>query len=377
MPSNNSKMLFSKTTTNHAKNMKRYSLLFFALTVSLLGYAQTTVLPFTPGITPEGITYYLPKTELSVTITATRTTQIPGDLNAYAKHYLKLNNVTQEKETEWKIDKVEVIPFGTPDTSKVYSIPLKKSTIAPLVSLTKSGLILSVNKKTDEEANPQAPNIDKTEKSNLNPRDYMSQEILQAGNTTKMAELTANEIYDIRESRSELSKGQADNLPKDGEQLKIMLNQLNTQETALLQLFKGTTETETKTFTLTYYTSQNQKKAILCRFSDQKGIVGKDNLVGEPVYIDITDMKTIPAEQTDGKKKKTEEQSVRYNIPSDVNVKIYTREDKLVDITTPMAQFGKVEILSSELFNKRTDTQVLFQQTTGGIKEVTNTAETK
>lgn len=200
----------------------------------------------------------------------------------------------------------------------------------------------------------------------------MSEEILVAGSKSKMAELTAAEIYDIRESRSALSKGQADNMPKDGEQLKLMINQLNTQEEALMQLFKGTTERETKTYTLTFLPKKNGKKQILCRFSEQTGLVGKDDLSGEPVYIDIDDKKTVPPTQENPKAKKVDLQAVKYTVPSQVAVKIYTRENEFISLTTPMGQFGKTEILSSELFNKRTTTHVTFYSTTGGLKKITD-----
>ena len=43
-----------------------------------------------------------------------------------------------------------------------------------------------------------------------------------ASSTAKMAELVAKEIYNIRESKNALLRGQADNTPSDGAQLKIM-----------------------------------------------------------------------------------------------------------------------------------------------------------
>ena len=61
----------------------------------------------------------------------------------------------------------------------------------------------------------------------MNPRRYLTEEILAAGSTAKMAELTAREIYDLRENRSLLIKGQADFMPQDGQQLKLMLQQHN------------------------------------------------------------------------------------------------------------------------------------------------------
>lgn len=339
--------------------------------------AQTSVLPYTPGVTAEGVVYYLPQTELSITITATCTTKTPGELNAYAGRYLKINDAIKEKQTSWVIDDIKVTPFGAPDTTKVYSIPLKKGTIAPLVSLTRSGLILSINTNAEEKPLPQDPGTNKTTTNALNSKNYLSQEILYAGSASKMAELTANEIYDLRESRTELSKGEADNMPKDGEQLKLMIQQLNLQEEALLQLFTGTEEKTTKSFTITYKPAKSVKKEILFRFSDQLGVVDKDNLAGEPVYIDVTDQHSVPSEQPNPKKKKTDEQAVRYNVASDAAVKIYSRATKYCDFVSPVAQFGKVEILSNELFNKRTSTQVLFNQETGTLKQVTEEGEAR
>ena len=70
-----------------------------------------------------------------------------------------------------------------------------------------------------------------------NPRDFLTEEILMASSTAKMAELVAKEIYNIRESKNALLRGQADNMPSDGAQLKIMLDNLNLQEEAMTEMF--------------------------------------------------------------------------------------------------------------------------------------------
>ena len=44
-----------------------------------------------------------------------------------------------------------------------------------------------------------------TQKKKINPRDFLTEEILMAGSTAKMAELVAKEIYNIRESKNALS----------------------------------------------------------------------------------------------------------------------------------------------------------------------------
>lgn len=352
-------------------NIKSLLVVSFLL-VHSLAWAQTVVLPYQPGVTTEGVTYYLPKTRLNILVQASCTTQHPGELHSYASRFLRLTDVTNKKQIKWNIDKITVIPQGIPDTTKVFSIPLKKATIAPLVSLSSDGLILSINTAAEEEHMPDMSPQESHKSNQLNSKDYLSQEILYAGSVAKMAELTANEIYELRESRTALSKGESDNLPKDGEQLKLMIQQLSLQEEALLQLFKGYQEDMNKTFHLSFLPEKNIKKDILFRFSDQSGVVSVNDLSGEPIYIDITDCKTLPSEVFDGKKKKTEEQAVRYNITSEVSVKIYSRNKVYCELTTPLPQFGRTEVLSNELFNKRQSTQVLFNQQTGTLKKITD-----
>ena len=343
---------------------------FCALTIGL--YAQTEVKQFIPGVTSEGITYYLPKTAIRIAITAERTTVYPGEFKDYAQRYLKLANVTQAEETVWQIREVKLTPYGIPDSSKVFTIPLRKKTVAPLVGLTSDGIITSINVENQDEPLKEENPAPVVKKSSLNPRDYLTEEILQAGSKMKMAELIASEVYDIRESRNLLSKGQADYMPKDGAQLQLMMQRLDTQEEALLQLFKGTEEKETRIYTLGYIPQKEVSQEIAFRFSKELGLVDKNNLAGAPVYVDVTDKKTVPAEVVDPKQKKLNEESVRYCIPSQVTLKLYDRNQTYAEITTPLAQFGRIEYLSSELFNKRQTTHVTFYPTTGAIKRVTD-----
>jgi len=336
--------------------------------------AQTQVDPYRPGITAEGVTYYLPQTALRISVVCHRETKFPGDLKDYAGRYLRLANVTQEPVTTWSISDVKVTPFGIPDSSRVFTIPLRKKTVAPLVGLTAGGVLISINTNGKEDEVPPVTAINQKETSKLNPRQYMTEEILYAENKSKQAQLTAAEIYDIRESRSQLSKGQADNMPKDGQQLQLMLKQLDTQESALMQLFTGTSESETKTYTFTYIPTKETDKDILCRFSTQFGLVDKDDLSGDPIYIGVTDRKTLPAEQIDPKQKKLNAEAVRYIVPSTIDIKIFDRGNKFANLTTPMAQFGRVEFLSSELFNKHYTTQVTFNTITGALKKISDSA---
>lgn len=350
--------------------MKRLLVSLLA-TLAVSAHAQTEVAAYAPGLTEEGITYFLPTTRLRVTVKATRKCHAPGEFCRYAERFLRLKDVVTEACEDWTLDEVTLTTYGVADKSKAYTIKFKQKTSAPLVGLAPDGRLLSINADAlPLPALPQ-PSVTRDERPRLNPDDYKTEEILAAGNTVKMAELTAAEIYDIRENRSLLTKGQADFMPKDGEQLKLMLASLATQEEALMQLFRGTVTEERHVFTLDYYPQKDTDKEVLFRFSRFLGLVEADNLAGDPVYISVRDMRTLPeAVEPDARSARKQQEDLRYVVPGTVAVNVFDGRGPLAGGQFPMAQFGRVEHLGGELFNKRTTTHVLVSPETGGIVRI-------
>lgn len=347
-----------------------------AISLLSLGFlnasAQTEVEHFVPGSTLEGICYYLPCTALRVTVVAEKTITNPGDYWMYADKYLRLKNVPKSQSVSWNIKSVNLEPYGMPDKAKAYSVKLKSKTVAPLVGLSKDGILLSINTDANEETLPALPQA-VAAPALPNPRDFMTQEILSAGADWKMAELCAQEIYDIRDSRNSLIRGEADNTPKDGAQLKLMLDQLDQQANVLESLFSGTTQTSTEVFSFNFVPQQETDKQVLFRFSHKLGLLDTDDLAGDPVYISVKSMETIPQAQPDeaiAKKKEKMERGIYYNVPARMALKVFTPQQEYFSMETPMGQFGVVEILSNLLFDKKTTTQVTFFQSTGGTKDV-------
>ena len=334
--------------------------------------AQTEVEPFVPGSTLEGVTYYLPRTAFRVTIICEKTTTRPGDLYKYADRYMRLKNVPTEESVQWNLKSITLEPYGKPDPAKAYSIKIKSKTVAPLVGLSRDGILLSINCDADESFLPDLPKPEKG-KAPENPRSYMTQEMLAAGSTAKMAELCAQEIYDIRDSKNALIRGEADNTPKDGAQLKLMLDQLDHQAAVLESLFSGTTQTDTEVFSLFYDPQQESDRDILFRFSQKLGVLDADNLAGEPVIASLKAMETIPtsvpSEET-AKRRAKMERGIYYNIPVRAKINIKYGGQEFVNMETPIAQLGIVEVLSNALFDKKTSTQVTFFQATGATKDV-------
>lgn len=357
--------------------MKRLALLFvvfnFQFSTFNTVHAQTEVEDFIPGTTLDGVNYFLPQTALRITIVAEKTTTTPGELNKYAFRYLRIKDVPTAASTTWKIKSVNLEAFGVPDPEKAYNVKVKNKTLAPLVSLTRDGILLSINTEVQESVLPALPQGTPAQKP-LNPQQYMNQEMLSAGSTAKLAELCAQEIYDIRESRNALIRGEADNTPKDGEQLRLMLEQLDNQDRALTQLFCGHTQTSTEVFGLNYLPTKETERDILFRFSQFSGVVDREDLSGQPVYISVKGTGNLPArqesEEANKKKAKIMERGIFYNIPAREAISIFDLNKTYLQGECSMGQFGYTEILSDALLDKKVTTKVTFHQENGGVKKL-------
>lgn len=350
--------------------MKSYITLLISIACLSLS-AQTEITTFHPGITTDGISYFLPQTRLHLTVQAERTVVTPGEYAPYAAHYLRLGDVPQERREEWRITSVTLEPYGIADPTRAYTIRFKQKTLAPLVTLTQDGVLLAINTETALPAPLSQPAATAPVSDAVKADDYKTPEILAANSQRKAAELAAAEIYDIRENRGLLTKGQADFMPTDGEQLKLMLADLATTEAALLQLFRGTTATSQHTFTMDFTPANfSGKKSILFRFSDKYGFCAADDLSGEPYYLTVTDEHTLPAEEPNPKGKK-EIEGLRYCVPSQARITLTNADGQnLYSASVPFAQIGRVESLGGELFNKKTSTHLLLHPTTGGILRI-------
>ena len=98
---------------------------------------------------------------------------------------------------------------GERDTSKFYVAPVDSKHNIQTLELDDNGVLLAINAEP-KQIKERVPFKPAPKPAPLNPRDYMNEDVLSAGSSAKMAELCALEIYDIRDSRSLLSKGQAD-----------------------------------------------------------------------------------------------------------------------------------------------------------------------
>jgi hypothetical protein len=354
--------------------MKNISIITALLLSSItIATAQTRVeKKVATKATGYGVTYSLPKTSLIVNAEVTKVTCKAGTYYKYAEKYLGVKDVVTEDNMRYELGKITLTNKGVPDAENVYVVEFKAGTVAPYVYLTEDGLLCTIN--TDY---LPAPEADKgAENANAPqtpaPKAVFTEELLMAGSTVRQAEIAAKQIYHIRESRMDILTGDADNLPPDGEAMKLVIKQLEDQEKAMTSLFVGTCSTETAYYDVTIIPQEDMEEEVLFRFSTKLGVLDEDDLGGTPVYINLIAAERPPELiPKEAEKKEKAMKGLIYNVPGKARVEIKSEQKTLYKGETPVVQFGTVESLAPVLFeDRKTPVKVLFYPETGAIKQI-------
>lgn len=320
-----------------------------------------------------GVTYTLPLTTFIVDAEVTKVTSKAGPYYKYAEKYLGVKEVITEDKTLYLIDKITLQNKGIPDKDNSFIVEFKSGTLAPYVYLTEEGMLCTINAEFETLQN-QADSVKKKKAApaSVTPASVLSEELLMAGSTAKQAEVAAKQIYRIRESRLNILTGEADNLPPDGEAMKLVIEQLEQQERALTNLFTGVVTKESSTSTFTIHPTGDMDKEILFRFSDLLGVLDADDLGGAPVYLNLTATEKAPVlDPKEAEKKEKSMKGIIYNIPGKASIEIKLNNKTLYKGEEQVTQFGSKESLApSMLEDKKAPVKVYFYPETGAIKQI-------
>ncbi|MDH6304699.1 hypothetical protein M2459_001436 [Parabacteroides sp. PF5-5] len=349
-------------------------IIVLCLLISLPALAQTKV---TKKVATKsnnfGITYSLPKTTLIVNAEVTKVTCKAGPYYRYAEKYLGVKNPVAEDKVYYQLGKITLINKGIPDPENTYIVEFKSGTVAPYAFLTEEGLLCSINADyTPPASELETVRKDKTGSAKVEDISVFSEELLMAGSTAKQAEVAAKQIYRIRESRMNILTGEADNLPPDGEAMKLVIEQLENQEKALTNLFTGICSKETDYYDVTVEPNDNMEKDVLFRFSELLGIVPADDLGGTPVYMNLKAIERAPVlDAKEAEKKEKSLKGIIYNVPGKASVEIVMNKNALFRGEVQIVQFGSREGLAPVMFeDKKAPVKVLFYPETGAIKQI-------
>lgn len=339
-------------------------------------FAQNTVKMSAVKANDYGVAYSLPKTSIVVTASYTKTTRKAGEFYQYAQRYLSISNVITEDQVVYTLDKITASTAGIADKDKSYLVEFKSGSTAPFVTLTKEGLICAIN---DDYTFPKTEDTQEAPSSSgqlPNPRSFLSEEILRAGSTAKQAELIAKQIYRLRESRTNILTGEADNMPPDGNAYQLVMKQLEEQEKALTAMFTGaeTTETSSREFMIVP-NEKNIDNRVIFRFSSKLGVVDANDLAGAPVTLSLKNKepKSLPilTPKEEQQMEKKFSQGIIYNIPGKGVLDITYNGKTYVQKECDIVQYGVQDVLIPKMFeNNKQPVKVIFYPDLGAIKQI-------
>jgi len=328
--------------------MKHIVFTVYCLTISLCSFSQISTIPLKNSIGPlEGTIYTLPKTLFVLEVETKCIKETPGQYYQYAERFLGLTNVCQVEKTSYEISSVRLILRPVPDNQNAFVVINKKTGKSESsVELTKDGFLKSINGKTafTETTQRTIPGI----RSMLPPgyqtmeASIMTKEMQQSTSTSKIAELAAAELFNLRDTRINILTQDVDKTPSDGRSYEIVLGELNRIERYYTELFTGKREVKTDKITFEIEPTEDAE-SILFRFSQSKGIIDKSDLSGSPVYIKIKKVPGLTINNQKIKKSKKElPVSIYYRLPGKANVIITDGNKTFLEKQVAVPQFGKV-----------------------------------
>lgn len=326
-----------------------------------------------------GIVYSLPQTVVDITLEAEQTVATPGEFYNYAERYLgaeAARKAVRTKSTGWRLLSATMTPRGeVPAGAETYLMQFKGG--QPVyITLSDLGLPLTVNaeENTIEVTTPTLPQPRPLSASPLESkaaRYAITEEMLQSSSLAKRAQLAADQIMQLRQSRQDYLTGQADNMP-DGKALELILNNINAQEEALTAMFLGTVRTSTAVTSLSYTPgTESAADVVIARLNPLSGFVGADDLSGAPIYLDYTVNSRGQMPKTDkGADKAFPKGGVPYCIPGTATFSVDYDGVRVASERFDVAQLGVVYGLEPAFFtNKKEPGYAIFDPLTGALRE--------
>ena len=332
----------------------------------------------------EGVIYALPQTGLRVWAVASEEAYVPGPFATYADELLGIPDAKTQAASNWVMNEVQLEVFSEPDPNKIFKA---MGETASLISLSPSGCMAGIN--TSEVGLVEKGVVTnqllskRLESLKAKYTNYSETAFYMPGDSTnnfrptrismqqKAAEAAAK-ILECRKAMFEISAGLLDEFHPDGEAYKQSLEQLKKTEQEYLSLFVGKTSTHSSKFSFDIVPSNSSTKGeVIFRFSEQKGVVGKSDLSGKPVMMEIKKLDALTAAVNNklaSANPNAGESGVYYNMPGIADVIISYELNPIASSRITFAQFGSVAPVPENLLDGLHKLE--FHPETGAIKNI-------
>ena len=352
--------------------MKKTIIALAALALAASAPAQTSTRLDAGKATEYGLVYSLPLTALDIYLEAELTQEHPGEFYNYARRHLGINDAIKSDVLSAELKSVTIVPRGVADSRQQWLAQFKNGS-SVFMTLSPDNIPMGINADGAPSIMPLVPAAQAATTSPLEgpaARQAVTQDMARSASVSKKAELAAQRIFELRETRSDILSGQADNPPADGDAMKLVLDNLAAQEAALTAMFAGVSTTRTVVEKVTFIPdSTATDNKVIARLSAVDGILEPDNLAGTPITLDVKILERGELPLTEkGGPKAFPKGGVAYRIPGTAQVTVSYAGRSIASAEVPLAQLGVVFGLNPALFSdKRQPYSVTFDTTTGAV----------
>ncbi|MCL2132717.1 MAG: DUF4831 family protein [Bacteroidales bacterium] len=338
--------------------MKKTSITVLSLVVALTALAQQQL--------PNGVVVYaLPKTTVKINAEAIREVFTAGPYARFAPKYLGFEVAVDDK-VSYTLKSLEMGYFVEADAAKTFTVTLKDSkSAANFLAMTSTGLVAMFENNASAtlpwrfgaEARQQqfanrghestlaketATFYKAVQTESGFERVPVQQSQVVEKNVERRAEEVANAIFTLRKRRMEMITGDGGD-GFSGDAMRAALEELNRMEQEYLSLFIGKSvfDTQSAVFEVIPNVEQANQLYIAFRFSDNQGLMMRDNIAGRPMVLELmaSDSKkpwATNAGDTDKGRR------VSYRIPEVMTARLSDGQNVLLEMRIPVYQLGVV-----------------------------------
>ena len=344
-----------------------------AMALAIPAPAQTTQRLTASKANDYGIVYSLPVTELDIYVEAQVTERTPGEFQNYSRRHLGITDAIRQPSKSIDVKSVTIVPRGVADPDNRWLTAFKGGQPVYML-LDPAGMPLALNTdRLPAVTEPDIPEPQDPQPTILEQdiaRQAMTEDMIRSSSLSKRAELAAQRIFELRDMRSDLLSGQADNPPADGRAMQLVLDNLSGQEAALTAMFAGTERRYTLVKALTLRPdSLGLSDEIIARLSPVGGILDPDDLSGAPltVSVDVIEPGALPLDEK-GQPKRFPKGGVAYRIPGRALVTLRYDGREVGRREVSLAQLGATFGLDPDLFtNRKAPSMAQFDPATGAV----------
>ncbi|MCF6241958.1 MAG: DUF4831 family protein [Bacteroidales bacterium] len=348
------------------------------------------------GIRNYSTLYALPKTVIRVNVEICQTISKEGPFSKYAKSLLNIDNAIKKDDIKWNIEDIKFTTYPIPDTNNIYIIEHTGGLGNFGISLTRTGLICSVNIQNRNKQQDFVGNMDKRKAGtlNFNPEEEklnttqmidfndvpLLKEVNAKKSTYERARVLAEKIYTLRDDRAAIivGDGYTENMP-DGIAMKEIIKELNKLEQKYISMFVGKQIKRTYKYSFDFVpeTPKKTTQAILFRFSEDRGVVSINDVSGMPVIIEIESQQTVEKIIAMNKRQNYLRRTGKYNetskglfyrIPELVSLRLIANDNILAEKNIMLPQFGDVHALSPQYLTGKYSIE--YYPELGSIKKI-------